>query len=360
MQNQLTHSFLSTTAVFTVMVFFYVRSIDKTSAMYRNPEKRFSYLNTQVPESTPNTSTCGNEKSVTFENSGELAVSDDDKNEAPEHNIGEGIVQNLEKIDEHGIRAPDGGDDSGSEVGMPSIPERTPLDDTEKSNLSNGRNPMPPRRLNSREGSATPTSASSRGKKMALSAGSRSSVRALVDTWKSSRIRYRSDYKRTLEVYHQALYYMGTFYLTHVWSTSNRLLQFANGGNSVFVLTAIHSFFDPLQGFLNYLVYQRPRYLRIRKQYPKAGRIGALTRMLRFSYMKDPPQWADQESTRFGSTKVQLSGYRASTESKDRSREASEKFKFDTNADSEDKPAVTRMTFAGMQGAENEPENSNI
>ena len=133
-----------------------------------------------------------------------------------------------------------------------------------------------------------------------------SSVRQAVESWRESRAQYREEYKRSWEVYHQALYYLGTFYVTHVWSTSNRIVQFANGGTSFFALTAIHSFFDPLQGFLNYMVYQRPRYLRIRKQYPKAGRLVALHRILRFSYMGEPDSWGAQEST-FPVTQTNLS-----------------------------------------------------
>lgn len=141
-----------------------------------------------------------------------------------------------------------------------------------------------------------------------FSMGGRSSisVRQAVESWRESRAKYREEYKRSWEVYHQALYYLGTFYATHVWSTSNRIVQFANGGTSFFALTAIHSFFDPLQGFLNYLVYQRPRYLRIRKQYPKSGRLVALYRILRFSYMGEPDSWGAQESM-FPVTQTNLS-----------------------------------------------------
>jgi hypothetical protein len=41
-------------------------------------------------------------------------------------------------------------------------------------------------------------------------------------------------------------------------------------------------------------VYQRPRYLRIRKDYPEAGCIGAFCCILRFSYCPDPKRWKDQ------------------------------------------------------------------
>jgi hypothetical protein len=41
-------------------------------------------------------------------------------------------------------------------------------------------------------------------------------------------------------------------------------------------------------------VYQRPRYLWIRKDYPEAGCIGAFCCILRFSYRPDPKRWKDQ------------------------------------------------------------------
>jgi hypothetical protein len=59
-------------------------------------------------------------------------------------------------------------------------------------------------------------------------------------------------------------------------------------------LTVLHAFFDPLQGFLNYFILQGPQYLRIRKDYPEAGRIGAFCCILRFSYRLHPKRWKDQ------------------------------------------------------------------
>ncbi|KAL3920627.1 MAG: hypothetical protein SGILL_003165 [Bacillariaceae sp.] len=67
------------------------------------------------------------------------------------------------------------------------------------------------------------------------------SVRKLVTRWKSSRSQYREDYKRTLEVFHQACFYLGVFYLTHVWSTTNRIVQLVNNGNTYYGLIVMHS-----------------------------------------------------------------------------------------------------------------------
>lgn len=94
--------------------------------------------------------------------------------------------------------------------------------------------------------------------------------------------------RRTVEVFHQALWYLFVFYATHVWSTSNRIIQQLNGGNTVYGLILMHSFFDPFQGALNYIVYQRPRYLRVRKDNPGMSRWTAVKRILRFSFLPQP------------------------------------------------------------------------
>eukprot|EP00934_Nitzschia_sp_Nitz4_P008587 Nitzschia sp. Nitz4//scaffold215_size37433//18808//20649//NITZ4_007752-RA/size37433-augustus-gene-0.36-mRNA-1//-1//CDS//3329542154//8577//frame0 len=112
----------------------------------------------------------------------------------------------------------------------------------------------------------------------------RYSLRQMMKSWRTSRSMYVRDYRRTLEVFHQALFYLGTFYMTHFWSTTNRITQQVVG-RVPFPMLLLHSFFDPLQGFLNYFVYQRPRYLDMRRKHPNEGRIGALYRILLFTYM---------------------------------------------------------------------------
>lgn len=101
--------------------------------------------------------------------------------------------------------------------------------------------------------------------------------------WQLKRQIFREDHPRTAEVFQQALWYLGVFYLTHVWSTTNRTIQLIKNGRTYFPIIAVHSFFDPLQGFLNWLVYQRPRYVRIRKACPDVGRWGALKMTLTFT-----------------------------------------------------------------------------
>ncbi|CAJ1954854.1 unnamed protein product [Cylindrotheca closterium] len=115
----------------------------------------------------------------------------------------------------------------------------------------------------------------------------KNTIRAKVDEWKNRRVQYAEDMPRTYEVFKQACYYLGAFYCTHVWSTSNRIVQTIMGGGTVFPLIACHSFFDPLQGFLNYLVYQRPRIQQLRKKHPEMSWWGVMVESLRFSFMDD-------------------------------------------------------------------------
>ncbi|KAL3934197.1 MAG: hypothetical protein SGBAC_010029, partial [Bacillariaceae sp.] len=119
----------------------------------------------------------------------------------------------------------------------------------------------------------------------AESAGTRKSIQARVKEWKTRRVQYAEDMPRTYEVFQQACYYLGAFYCTHVWSTSNRVVQTISGGETVFPLLACHSFFDPFQGFLNYLVYQRPRFIQLKKKHPELGWWGIMVKSLRFSFM---------------------------------------------------------------------------
>ena len=62
----------------------------------------------------------------------------------------------------------------------------------------------------------------------------------------------------------QALWYVGSFYLTWIFQSWTRIAQMVNG-SSPFYAIALFAIFFPLQGFFNALVYFRPRYLRLRE-----------------------------------------------------------------------------------------------
>jgi hypothetical protein len=108
-------------------------------------------------------------------------------------------------------------------------------------------------------------------------------IRRAIQRWQERRQAFREDNPRTAEVFRQSLWYLGVFYLTHVWSTTNRTIQLINNGQTYYGLIVLHSFFDPLQGFLNYLVYQRPRFLRIRAADPDMGALKATWKALNLS-----------------------------------------------------------------------------
>mmetsp|Transcript_17701 Transcript_17701/g.36043 ORF Transcript_17701/g.36043 Transcript_17701/m.36043 type:complete len:332 (-) Transcript_17701:114-1109(-) len=61
--------------------------------------------------------------------------------------------------------------------------------------------------------------------------------------------------ERSKQMFHQAVFYVGVFYITYVFATLNRLAQLI-GGDSVYAFMLLHSFLTPMQGFLNALVYR--------------------------------------------------------------------------------------------------------
>jgi hypothetical protein len=73
-----------------------------------------------------------------------------------------------------------------------------------------------------------------------------------------SRANRRTRRKTSRKVANQGLCYVGVFYLTWVWITIARLIE----GSPPFAVAFLAVLFQPLQGFLNFLVYVRPRYLR--------------------------------------------------------------------------------------------------
>jgi len=120
----------------------------------------------------------------------------------------------------------------------------------------------------------------------------------ILARWKSHRSIYREDYPRSVEVMHQAIWYLGAFYLTHLWSTSNRIVQALNNSSTYFPLILLHAWFDPFQGALNYVVYQRPRYLKIRKFCPELTQWEACRKALLFSYLPTPSSPAEPRTRR--------------------------------------------------------------
>mmetsp|Transcript_12561 Transcript_12561/g.29115 ORF Transcript_12561/g.29115 Transcript_12561/m.29115 type:complete len:286 (-) Transcript_12561:545-1402(-) len=63
-------------------------------------------------------------------------------------------------------------------------------------------------------------------------------------------------------VANQALWHVGAFCLTFFFPTLNRVVEQVTS-QTYFALVFLHAVFKPMQGLLNYLVYIRPRYIKI-------------------------------------------------------------------------------------------------
>lgn len=77
----------------------------------------------------------------------------------------------------------------------------------------------------------------------------------------------------------QALFYVGAFYLTFTFATINRLIQ-QIAGKTFFATTVLHTIFEPGQGFFNYLVYLRPRFINYKEKNPDVPWYKALPRVI--------------------------------------------------------------------------------
>ena len=80
---------------------------------------------------------------------------------------------------------------------------------------------------------------------------------------------------KSKQVTEQALFYVLSFILTFFWSFLHRLYTLS-GKDAPFVTQLGNAFFDPLQGFINYLVYIRPKLISYGKRFPFASRYQRL------------------------------------------------------------------------------------
>lgn len=73
--------------------------------------------------------------------------------------------------------------------------------------------------------------------------------------------------ERSRKVAIQSALFVGALYLTWSFTTITRIYQVTTGNNSTALLVLMAIFF-PLQGFFNFLVFCRPRYLRCKSRNP--------------------------------------------------------------------------------------------
>jgi len=73
----------------------------------------------------------------------------------------------------------------------------------------------------------------------------------------------------------QGLLYVGAFYVTWLFPTISRITELVAGSN-YFPIQFLDAFLLPLQGFFNFFIYIRPRYLTNRKLNPNDGFLKTL------------------------------------------------------------------------------------
>ena len=103
------------------------------------------------------------------------------------------------------------------------------------------------------------------------SAALRQSVRRTFQAERNS----RGQMTTSSQVYGQCLAYVLAAYGTFLFPTINRITTQATG-NWYFGLALLHALTEPTQGLWNYLVFNRPRYLKYRRSFPEHGRLRAL------------------------------------------------------------------------------------
>ena len=95
----------------------------------------------------------------------------------------------------------------------------------------------------------------------------RKTAKYSFDSHKSFVERKKRKLKYSTQIAHQAYFYFGAALLSMIFTSSLRLVQLVTGKTNYFLLL-ISSFFVPLQGFMNCLVYFPPCYKKLRNQYP--------------------------------------------------------------------------------------------
>ena len=94
----------------------------------------------------------------------------------------------------------------------------------------------------------------------------------------------REQYERLQLVATQSYLYVGAFLIPVVWTVILRIMEglhySAEQEDSLFILLVLQQVLLPLQGFLNLLVFARPKYLKSRKEFPDQSRLFAFRRAI--------------------------------------------------------------------------------
>jgi hypothetical protein len=89
-------------------------------------------------------------------------------------------------------------------------------------------------------------------------------------------------------VFQQALYYTLAFYATFTFATLNRALQQVTD-RTFFGVIYLHSFFIPLQGFFNVLIYRHAYFFRLKQRNPHMSGSELFRYTWRWSFLGPPP-----------------------------------------------------------------------
>jgi hypothetical protein len=93
----------------------------------------------------------------------------------------------------------------------------------------------------------------------------------------------RNKASRARQVGTQGIWYVGAMYITYFFPTVNRATQ-AFAGVTSFPLLFLHAISVPIQGFCNFLVYIRPRFIKYRSDHPETTVWGTLKAILYDKY----------------------------------------------------------------------------
>jgi hypothetical protein len=127
-----------------------------------------------------------------------------------------------------------------------------------------------------------------------------------------------NDRKHSKQVSSQAFYYLLAFFFSWTPATLTRFIQMI-GLKTPYALLLLMAIFTPMQGFLNYLVYMRPRWINYRKRHPEWGRCMAFAMVFRGGLNKQTKSSVAQETTRgkyFSAVHRKTSASRASRASR--------------------------------------------
>jgi hypothetical protein len=106
---------------------------------------------------------------------------------------------------------------------------------------------------------------------------------------------------RARQVGTQGIWYVGAMYITFFFSTVNRATQAISGVTS-FPLLFLQAISIPSQGFWNFLVYIRPRFIKYRSDHPGGTVWGTLKAILYDQYKANIHRDAEYTSATHGQT----------------------------------------------------------